>query len=199
MLKLLALPLAAAAALALAGPASANTYCVAAPGCSGTSVGGGVQGALNAAKSHGGADTVQIGAGSFTSNGLGFRYDDPSPANPVTVAGAGAGKTTLTTSSHDSTTVLGLAAGSVARDLHFGVPGGFAMHGLGLDGATGRNVTVDGDASAGAVLSGAATLRGSKVAGNVGIDVFGGGSTVLNTTATGRASAKRPCLIKAVD
>ena len=190
MLRLLALPLAAAAALALAGPASANTYCLPAP-CSGTNVGGGVQGALNAAKNHPGADTVQIGAGNFTSNGQGFSYDDPSPANPVTVAGAGAAKTTLTTTSHDSATVLGLAAGSLARDLHLSVPGGFDMHGLGLDGATGRNISIDGDAGAGAALSGAATLRGSTVAGNVAIDIFGGGSTVYNTVATGKAIGVR--------
>jgi hypothetical protein len=185
MLRLLALPLAAAAALALAGPASANTYCVAAPGCSGTPAQG-VQGALDAAKNHSGPDTVQVGQGTFTSQAQGFRYDDPAPTNPVTVAGAGPGKTTLSTSSHDQATVLTLAAGSAAQNVHLAVPGGLFMHGLVLQGATGRNITIDGDATIGAVLDDAATLRGSRVAGTVAVDVYGGGSTVSNTIATGR-------------
>jgi hypothetical protein len=189
MLRLLALPLAAAAALALAGSASADTYCVAAPGCSGTPVGG-VQGGLDAAKKHAGADTVRIGPGSYTASGLGFRYDDPSPANPITVAGAGPGNTTLTTSGHDSVVVLSVASGS-ANNLHISVPGGLFMQGLGLQGATGRNITVDGNAGVGATLGGGATLRGSKVAGDVGVDVFGGGSTVLNTAVTGKAIGVR--------
>jgi len=190
MLKLLALPLAAAAALALAGPASANTYCVAAPGCSGTPAPG-VQGALDAAKKHAGADTVRVGPGTFTAGAQGFHYDDPAAVNAVAVVGAGPAKTTLTTSSHDSTTVLRLAAGSLGQDLRTTVPGGLFMHGLALLGATGRNITVDGDASAGAVLTGAATLRGSQIGGNVAIDVYDGGSTVLNTVATGRAIGVR--------
>jgi len=128
---------------------------------------------------------VRIGAGTFSTNSLGFHYDDPAPGNPVTVAGAGPGKTTLTTSLHDSATVLTLAAGSLVRDLHLSVPGGLFMKGLSLEGATGRNVVVDGDAGAGAVLSDGATLRGGRVAGNVAIDIFGGGSSVYNTVATG--------------
>ena len=39
--------------------------------------------------------------------------------------------------------------------------------------------------------TGAATLRGSTVAGNVAIDIFGGGSTVYNTVATGKAIGVR--------
>jgi hypothetical protein len=54
---------------------------------------------------HAGAGTVRIGAGTFSTDSLGFRYDDPAPGNPVTVAGAGAGNTTLTTPLHDSATV----------------------------------------------------------------------------------------------
>jgi hypothetical protein len=190
MLRLLALPLAAAAALALAGPVSANTYCVVAPGCSGTPAGD-VQAGLGAAQQHAGADTVKIGPGTFTADAQGFHYDDPAVGNAVTIAGAGPGKTTLTTSSHDSTSVLRLTAGSLGQDLHIAVPGGLFMYGLSLAGATGRNITVDGDASAGAVLSGAATLRGSQIAGNVAIDVYDGGSTVLNTVAAGRGIGVR--------
>jgi len=71
MLRLLPTPLVVAAALAVAGPAAANTYCVSAPGCAGTPTPY-VQAALDAAQQHAGADTVRIGAGTFSTNSLGF-------------------------------------------------------------------------------------------------------------------------------
>ena len=183
MLRLLALSLVAAAALALAGPASANTYCVAAPGCAGSPAGD-VQSGLNAAQQHAGADTVKVGPGTFTASGLGFGYYDPAVGNAVTVVGAGPGKTTLTTTAFDSATVLSLEHGSSVRDVHLAVPAAPLDQGLALNGASGRNVTVDGSANTGAVLRQGATLAGSNIAGTVGIDILGGGSTVLNTHVT---------------
>jgi hypothetical protein len=191
MLRLLPLPVLAAAVLALAGPAAANTYCVAAPGCSGTNVGGDVQAGLDAAGKHPGDDKVRIGPGTFKTMGLGFHYDDPAVGNHVAVVGAGPGKTTLGATAHDSATALSLQDGSSARDLHLTVPPGLFQHGLQLHAASAQNVRVDGGASVGAVLSGGSSLAGSEVFGEVAIDVFGGASTVYNTRAAGRAIGVR--------
>jgi len=77
--------------------AGAETICVrvAGPGCDGA-VETEVQGALTRAATHAGADTVRIGPGLFLSNSeSGFRYVG---IDPITIVGAGAGRTVLATS-----------------------------------------------------------------------------------------------------
>ena len=85
-----------AAAGALAGQAGAATYCVSDAACvsaGGIDRGSDLQAALTAASSVAGADTVKIGAGSFSAAD-GFNATDSNAA--IAVVGAGRGLTTLT-------------------------------------------------------------------------------------------------------
>src|SRR4051794_11850955 len=79
----------------VATPARADDFCAGTTGCpAGNSYpadGAGLQGALTAAQAHPGPDSVQIGPGRYESP-FGFAY---ASADPVAVAGAGGGQTTL--------------------------------------------------------------------------------------------------------
>src|SRR4051812_50015121 len=84
---------AVATALATAGGASAETYCVASPGCPGIVVAD-VQTALTTAAKTAVADRIEVGPGTFdTSNG--FVYAGGGGTNTVEGVGAGRGQTEL--------------------------------------------------------------------------------------------------------
>lgn len=112
---------AVAALLATSAPASATTFCVPSfhAGCpdNGTNVAEpSVEAAMSTSGSDGIADTVLIGTGTFTdTNSI-----NPSGSDPLTVRGAGAGQTELTTSSTGNIYVLNLDAGGNGRliDVH---------------------------------------------------------------------------------
>lgn len=138
-------------ALILPAGAAATDYCVADAACvaaGGTDLGSdgnAIQAALDAAKAHanvGGPDRVLVGPGSFSraigSGTPGYSYN----GDPVTLQGAGAGKTRLTRDVWSSSTVLAANAGATVRDLSITIPGGSGMHGLGLSNATADGVTI---------------------------------------------------------
>lgn len=110
----------ALAALAVAAPASATTFCVptfhaACPNSGGNVAQPSLETAMSSNASDGIADTVLIAAGTFT---------DPDSlqaagTDPLTVRGAGPGQTTLTTSSSGNIYVVDLSTGnSRAIDMH---------------------------------------------------------------------------------
>ena len=102
-----------AGALATASPAMAapNTYCVGKPSCSGIVVGT-LQSALDQAKAHAGSDTVELGAGDFTTASS-YTYLG-SILNPVTIKGEGAGQTRLLTTQSGTVTTLTLRRGVIS-------------------------------------------------------------------------------------
>jgi hypothetical protein len=106
--------------------ARANTYCVSDPSCvtaGGTSEGSDLAAAFTAAQSNGGADKVQIGAGTFTApDAAGFIYNSP---DPVAVVGAGQSATTLAgAAAVDNGVVLTVvgSAGSSISNLAIALP-----------------------------------------------------------------------------
>jgi hypothetical protein len=99
-----------------ASSASAVTFCVADPGCVGTSQPN-LQSALTMAQTSMGDDRVQVGPGTFQAAGPGGFTYSAAAGNTVQLVGAGSGQTTLTapdiTSSTSITTLdLGTATGS---------------------------------------------------------------------------------------
>src|SRR4051812_17451650 len=88
-----ALAAAAATALGTAGTASAGTYCVAQPACSGTSTPD-LQDALIAAAIDPGPDRIEVGPGLFHSD-PGFSYTPVGAGNTLELVGAGRDKTEL--------------------------------------------------------------------------------------------------------
>jgi hypothetical protein len=113
-----ALVAAAATALGTAGAASAGTYCVAQPACSGTSTPD-LQDALTAAAIDPGPDRVEVGPGLFHSD-AGFSYTPVGAGNTLELVGAGRDKTELRGDSqvnHRSALVLAGAAPAKVSDL----------------------------------------------------------------------------------
>lgn len=137
-LTLAAVLLLAAALLYLARPASAAVYCVDKTPCpDGVPLGHESLGiALDAAADSGEADTIEIGASDAPYKGH-FLYNSGSP---LTIVGAGAGKTVLT-GNPMSGAILDLLNQHVeVSDLEVRVPSDSALHGLALAGEAERIV-----------------------------------------------------------
>lgn len=99
--------------LAWAAPASAATFCVSAPGCTGTTQPD-LQAALDAAEANSESDRIEIGPGTFVAPATGFVYEEPDE-HDLDLVGAGAGVTILdpapsVTASDDFYDTLGVAA-----------------------------------------------------------------------------------------
>jgi hypothetical protein len=107
---------------ATAATASADTYCVSDAACvaAGGTNSGGLQPALDQAKTHAGPDVVKVGPGTFSAGP--YAYTDGSGANPVQLQGAGAGSTTLTMPAVSGKTVLQLRSSSTVSDLGVVIP-----------------------------------------------------------------------------
>ncbi len=149
-------------ALALAGPASATTYCVNAGGCSGTSEST-LQTALTAAATTGsGPDTVVVGdPGTPPSTGYAYNPTDGA-VNPVEIVGSGAG--TVLTAGNTGQVVLNLGSNSHSsvRDLTLSIhsPG----TGLVASG-TARNISVTGSSNSDAGVVSVPPVDASPIAG----------------------------------
>lgn len=208
---LIVAPLLAAATLAFAATAQANTFCVNAPDCpaGGVSTGGDLQAALDAALAHAGADTVLVGdkgspyTGPFTYNGGGRAPE------PVTIKADG-GRPVLTAGVGD--TVLTLSQGTL-DGVDVAMPSAAEGIGVALDGSTLNDVTVSsgrvGPGATAIAETGQSVLDHVRVTatGDVGLSVQGGqlagteasvtaqnlqisGSVVgVDVNATGRFSA----------
>jgi hypothetical protein len=118
--RLICAAAAVAGVLATASPAmaAANTYCVSKSACTGIAVAD-FQSALNQAKAHPGPDTVELGAGDFSTAGQ-YSYLAP-PHNPVDIVGEGADQTRLVSTQGGSAVTLTLTRGTVS-DLEIAGP-----------------------------------------------------------------------------
>jgi hypothetical protein len=152
--------LSAVALGALAAPALADTYCVKDEACvagGGHDHGTDIQGALTAAGSHDGDDTVQIGPGTFYGP---FYYGS---GQPVHVVGAGRGETVLRLSQVTGQRLLDVAGvASEVRDLTLEMAGGSGNTGLVLQNGSARRIVVEawpGNDVATGILLGGSTLE----------------------------------------
>ncbi len=188
--------MALAAALAVAAPAGATSYCVNEPVCvagggvdEGTSANS-VQIALEAAAGHknsGGPDRVSIGAGSYL-RAEGFSY----VGEAVVIRGAGAGATTLSRGGPEATTVLGLNAPAASEPtlsgLRIVVPAIKDITGLGLQAGDVEGVTIESPlsslAATGLDIEGGVFSQGRIEALN-GSGVEARGGEVLYSTIDG--------------
>jgi hypothetical protein len=137
MTSRLPLALAVAGALTLPAAASAATYCVDDPSCSGIAQPT-LQAALDAAKATGAADTIRIGP---TPAPLVGPFDSIS-SNKVTVVGAGAGQTVLAPGAASDETLRLWGPSSEVRDLTVRVKDDAGAVGLSTD-ATVEDVRVE--------------------------------------------------------
>jgi hypothetical protein len=215
------------AAVAICGPtapAQADTYCVL-PDASCPadhafpSTTAGLQAALTAAKTHAGADRVQIGAGHFQQpDGSPFVYGYSS--DPVTIVGAGADRTVLEGPADAVTPLLLVSADSAARSAVSGLGLHLRVHQAGAlpQGIVAfRNtdiadVAIDAEPDAGA--TGVVLQRGSTfahgsvtLAAGVGISVGPGIGTVSDASVTaaeavhadsGSAAYVQRCSLRAI-
>jgi hypothetical protein len=179
-----------ALALALPALASANLYCVNEPACvkaGGTSEGSegiGLQKALTSAEGHAGS-TVEIGAGTY-SRAKGFEYSGV----PVTIRGAGAGSTILTTPLETAGNVFALnGASATLSDVGVEIAAGEGQRGVELRAGTVEHVSVSGgagkDVPTGLAISGGVFTDGSiemsEAETTTGVSASGGeviGSTI---------------------
>ena len=175
---LIVAPLFAAAALAFAATAQANTFCVNAPDCpaGGVSTGGDLQAAFDDAAAHGGADTVLVGGKGTPYRGPFTYLPNTRVIDPVTIAADG-GRPVLTAGVGD--TVLTMVGGTL-DGVDVLMPS--AADGVGVDmrDSTLHDVTVSssagGPGAIGIVESGQAVLDHVRVTatGDVGLSVQGG-------------------------
>ena len=94
------------------GVARADTYCVTpATGCDGAHTLSTVQSALSAAAGNAGADTIQLGAATYTQDNMAYTGSDP-----VSIVGAGTGSTTLqrATAAANSSVLRGSGTGPLS-------------------------------------------------------------------------------------
>jgi PKD repeat protein len=139
----------------LPASASAVTFCVEDAACSGTPHST-IKQALNAAAANGsGLDRIQVGAGTFSESDLA-----DTSVNPVTIVGAGQGRTIVTRTPVNGQRVLRLGHfNSRVSDLTLTLPDGSNMTGLELgNGSTAERIFVTADAgrtnSAGVAIDG---------------------------------------------
>src|SRR5215218_4664780 len=186
--RLRSIALAALAAAALtAGPAAAKDFCtLGVAGCDSPS--GGVQQALDAAKSNPGPDRVLIGGGAW--NGHFFVADD------VTIEGTPQAMLTSQPPLDPAGATPGLylvGPGAVVRNIRIALPAGNGARGLALqNGASAENVKVDGANAT--YATGATLLDGARFSGEINLPptntgaVAGVGSSVIDARiAAGRA------------
>jgi hypothetical protein len=207
----LAALVALALTLALPALASANLYCVNEPACvkaGGTAEGSegvGLQKALTSAEGHAGS-TVEIGPGTYT-RAKGFTYSGV----PVTIQGAGAGSTILTTPLETGGNVLALnSASAILSNVGVQIAAGEGQRGIELSAGTVEHVSISGgagkDVPTGLVISGGVFTDGSidmsEVETTTGVSASGG--EVTDSTITGSygvdasvATTVRGCRISA--
>jgi hypothetical protein len=156
-----------ATALATAGGASAETYCVAAPGCPGIVVAD-VQTALTTAAKTAAPDRIEVGPGTFNTSD-GFVYAGAGATNSVELVGAGREQTEL----HSSSAVSGhpavlMHASAPSRIADLGItskdpPKSSVTTGLRIFGTAERIKVHVGASSDGVELMTGSTLASSKV------------------------------------
>jgi len=181
------------AALAAPAAASANLYCVNEPACvkaGGSSEGSegiGLQKALTSAEGHAGS-TVEIGPGTY-SRAKGFVY---SSSALVTIRGAGAGTTVLTTPLENNDTVLVFdSEGSTLSGLSVAIPAGEGQQGISLDGGEVEGVSISGGAGKN-IPTGLSISRGTFFDGSIemseaqtSVGVSASGGELLDSTISG--------------
>jgi hypothetical protein len=152
--------------LVLAGTAQAETFCVAAPGCVGTSAPS-LQAAFDAADGAVGPDRIEVGPGEYAGP---FLADED---NAVEVVGAGRDATRITLAA-DAVGSIALelrAAGSLVRGLGIRLDGGAGRTGLAAERA--EEVAVQGTAAPATGFSGAEFQAGAvdlgAATGTIGI------------------------------
>jgi hypothetical protein len=180
------LPLALIGSLALAAPAAATTFCVAAPSCveAGGTAEPGLEAALLAARPVNGSpgpDAVVVGPGTYAGP---FSYLD---SDVLTITGAGSGQTVLATSADNAITLLLYGnAGDLVRGLSVRASGENATA-LGLGTGTADGVVAEslGASGRGAVDLGGGTLSHSTASAEA-TDKFN--SHVVRTEGTATIS-----------
>src|SRR4051794_3800085 len=157
-----------ATALATAGGASAETYCVAAPACSGIAVAD-VQTALTTAAKTAAPDRIEVGPGTFDTTD-GFVYAGGGGTNTVEIVGAGRGPTELRSASAingQPAVLLHATAPSRISDLTITADDppkpNFGTTGLRIFGTAERIKVRGGARSDGVELMKGSTLASSKV------------------------------------
>ena len=169
-----AVALAIALLLVAAGNARADVYCV---NTTCDHVEGTLAAAFTAANASAAADTIEIGAGSYTGP-----FTATAPGGALTVTGAGTDTTTLTVAA-DSQTVLTLAvAGSSVSHVHLQLPANDGDTALALDGSATDVLIDDPDGSTGAIgveMDHPDSFSGTIHLGN------GQSSVAINRTANG--------------
>ncbi len=181
-----------AVALAVPAVASANVYCVNEPVCvkaGGTNEGTeeiALHGALANAEAHSGS-TVVIGPGTYT-RAKGFEYSGV----PVTIRGAGAGSTILTTPSEVGGYVFKLnSASATLSNVGVAIAADESQRGIELRAGTVEHVSISGgggkDVPTGLAISGGVFSDGSiemsESETTTGVDASGG--EVIGSTITG--------------
>jgi hypothetical protein len=157
-----------ATALATAGGASAETYCVADPGCSGIAVAD-VQTALTTAAKTVAPDRIEVGPGTFDTSD-GFVYAGAGATNTVELVGAGREQTELRSAggvNGHPAVLLNASAPSRISDLTItsdDPPKGQLATGLRIFGTAERIKVHAGASSDGVELLKGSTLTSSKVA-----------------------------------
>ncbi|HEX8104010.1 MAG TPA: hypothetical protein VF533_15435, partial [Solirubrobacteraceae bacterium] len=196
-----AVVLAAAALLAAAPAASAATYCVSKPGCTGTEAT--LANALKAAGDSPEPDRVEVGPGDYPT-GSGFVYAEAAP-NTLELVGSGPAtvlRAAATPQANTFTVLRITGAGSAVRDLTVTPPapsGAAITTGLAVDGGLAEGITVakgagSADASRGIRLGDGAELRRAVVSLVVDKDVPAvvatGDATLLDSQLTGGTGAQ---------
>jgi hypothetical protein len=163
------------AALALAAPAGATTYCVGSPGCvaaGGTDKGSDAAaliGALASAQATAGKDRVEVGPGDYARSG-GFAYTG-TPGNGLDLVGAGHAQSVVTSTATGPTLSVD-APGSSVTGFGVVIAPSTGVTGLSIAGAqsVAKDIAVTGQAGTfkgiGAAVGTGATLTGSTVTGS---------------------------------
>ncbi len=196
--RLLLAAVVASGVVAVPATASAATFCVNAPDCSGTAVPT-VQQALTSAAGTPGPDVIRIGASATPYVGP-FAYTS---ADPVTIEGAGQGATVLDPGPVNATLAL-LSPASTVRDLTINTRDTSGARGLYLSGSAervtvlhqGTEATIEGVALVddGAFRSGTVTTENGRTVNAIGSgtivvedSTLSGGHTGVGTNANGLA------------
>jgi hypothetical protein len=169
---LLAVTAAVAVGAAGAASASAETICFPAMVAGCTTSSNNLEQALSIAQNNPGPgpDTVQIAAGTYSTNpGCGLSYFPADPNHATTIVGAGVGRTTLTCGANDDTNgVITLTGPATLTGVTVNIPAGDSGFGVHLNnGAVADRIEVTADPTS---------------TGDTGVSAFG--STLKNSTVT---------------
>jgi hypothetical protein len=175
------------------GVARADTYCVTpATGCDGAHTLSTVQSALSAAAGNAGADTIQLGAATYTQDNMTYTGSDP-----VSIVGAGTGSTTLqrATAAANSSVLRGSGTGPLSLShvhVHLLFSSASTVTGLRLDnGGSLDDLLIDADG--GSYTPEGVYLQGTSAMTNSTIDVTGGECIYSSGNSTITADVLKHC------